>query len=419
MDLTHGTPRYRASTAAVLEFAWDAGIFGADHVMRAVGLTRSTALAALDTLVGLGLVRELENAGGEHGYRLGRPARRFELRADAGLVIGVDAGDRQITAVATDLTGHLVARTLMDALPYYAAPEVPRTDAAPAERQTAVFRAIDDTLAAAGTSRDDVIGVVVGVPAPVDRDGRSPAHQAGFWQHMNADLLSVMAPVFPAVRVENDAALAAIAEHTLGAARGKEHFVAMLSGRRLGSGVFLDGRLVRGAHGGVGELEGLAYVPEVGGTWGLGHLAEEWVRAARADGRLPATHPWGRLSEDELTAETVLAVARRSDPVSAPLVDELGSKLGRICSVIARFHDPDLVVVCGATAGALGEVIEVASLHIADEVELPPPEIVASTLGSDVVSLGAASAARGAALEIILPLFAGRDADDRRVDRRA
>ena len=50
MNLTDGQLRHRLSTSAVLEFAWDAGAFRADHVMAALGLTRSTALAAGATL---------------------------------------------------------------------------------------------------------------------------------------------------------------------------------------------------------------------------------------------------------------------------------------------------------------------------------------------------------------------------------
>lgn len=408
MVLAKGLVRTRASTSAVLEFAWDAGTFRADHVIAALDLTRSTALSALDTLIEIGLINELASSGEEDGYRMGRPARLFKLRGEAGLVVGIDAGDRRFTAVAADLSGHVVARSQTAVRGLFDPPGIIRSDADPQERRVAAFQVIDAVLAEAGRTREDIIGVGVGIPAPVDRHGRSPSNPSGFWQHMNAELQSALAEVFPAVRVENDAALAAVAEGSLGEARGRDHFVAMLSGRRLGSGVFLEGQLVRGAHGGVGELEALSYIADVGGTWGFGDLAEKWARAALEDGNVPAGHPWSRLSADALTAEAVLADARLSDPVSRPLVEELGTKLGVICSVLARFYDPELVVVCGAMAGALGEVIEVAQRHVDKEAELPPPAIVASGFGGDVVSLGAVSAAREAAQEIVLTLLTER-----------
>ena len=395
--------RHRASTAAVLEFAWDAGAFRADHVISAVGLTRSTALSALDSLIDIGLIQELPNAGAEDGYRMGRPARRFQLRAEAGVVIGVDAGDYRITAIASDLAGQVLAEEHLGVLGFYAGGQHE-------DRQGAVFRVIDAALASAGRSRADVIGVAVGVPAPVDGDGRSPSHTLGFWQQMNAGLQDALGREFPAVRVENDAALAAVAESSLGEARGCDDFVAMMIGRRLGAGVFLGGQLVRGGHGAVGELEAFVYVSGVGGAQGFGLRAERWLERALEEGRVPDGHPWARLAGAELKAEDVLGAATLDDPVTKPMLDELGETLGRVCGVVARFYDPTRIIVCGAMAGALGDVLELARGWTRAEPGLLPVEIVASGLGGDVVSLGAASAAREAARDVVLPLLTARRA---------
>lgn len=398
-----GYLRHRASTAAVLEFAWDAGAFRADHVISAVGLTRSTALSALDSLIDIGLIQELPNAGAEDGYRMGRPARRFQLRAEAGVVIGVDAGDYRITAIASDLAGQVLAEEHLGVLGFYAGGQHE-------DRQGAVFRVIDAALASAGRSRADVIGVAVGVPAPVDGDGRSPSHTLGFWQQMNAGLQDALGREFPAVRVENDAALAAVAESSLGEARGCDDFVAMMIGRRLGAGVFLGGQLVRGGHGAVGELKAFVYVSGVGGAQGFGLRAERWLERALEEGRVPDGHPWARLAGAELKAEDVLGAATLDDPVTKPMLDELGETLGRVCGVVARFYDPTRIIVCGAMAGALGDVLELARGWTRAEPGLLPVEIVASGLGGDVVSLGAASAAREAARDVVLPLLTARRA---------
>ena len=169
MNLTDGQLRHRLSTSAVLEFAWDAGAFRADHVMAALGLTRSTALAALGTLIELGLISELPSAGPEEGYRLGRPARRFELRAEAGVLVGIDAGERQFTAIAADLTGRVLARQRFDLRGFSDASEVRFADLDPRERTAAAFRAIDAVLDTAGRTRADVIGVGVGMAVPLRR----------------------------------------------------------------------------------------------------------------------------------------------------------------------------------------------------------------------------------------------------------
>lgn len=401
MSFEDAPPRHRASVSAVLDFAWDTGPFRADHVMAALNLTRSTALSALDDLIDIGLVRELP--GGVDDARMGRPARRFELRGEAGVVVGLDVGERHFHALAADLTGHVVGRghRVMAATGPVASQD-------PAARRSTALAAIDAALDAAGRARADVVAVGVGVPAPVNGRGTSPENPGGFWRTMNPDLQAFLEREFPAVRVENDAALAALAEASIGEARRCDHFVAMLSGRRLGSGVFLEGRLVRGAHGGVGELEGLSHVPGVGGTWGLGHVAEQWALHHLADADIPAGHAWSRLSLNSTTAEELLAAATLADPVTRPLLEHLGALLGKVCTVVARFYDPEIIVVCGAMAGALGEVIEVAQAALEQEVELPSPVVVASRLGGDVVGLGAVAAAREAARDAVLALWTAR-----------
>lgn len=401
MDQSDSPTRPRASTAAVLDFAWDAGSFGADQVIATLGLTRSTTLTALDSLIDVGLVSELSGADAKEGYRMGRPARRFELRAEAGVIVGIDAGEHRFRTTVADLAGQSLTHSSLDIQGTSQGPD-------PGQRRAAAFLAIDDALAAAGRTRADVVAVGVGIPAPVDGEGQSPPHPTGFWDRMNARLQETLAEHFPVVRVENDAALAAVAEGSLGEATGCGSFVAMLAGRRLGSGVFLDGHLVRGAHGAVGELGFLSYVPGADSTDGLGVRALEWARRTLARGDLPAEHPLLRLNAEALRAEDVLAAARLDDPVTRPLLEELGNTLGRICSVISRTYDPATIVVCGAVADSLTDVLALARSHVTQEATLPTPSLVASRFGGDIVSLGAVSAARERARDIVLPLFAQR-----------
>ena len=235
----------RASLDALLRYAWDAGVFTAGDALEAVGLSRSTTIEAIDDLVGLGLVRELANARAGADYRKGRPSRRFELRADAAVVVGVDAGQVHLVTTVADLRGRTLATRTDLAGP---------GDDSAARRRVLVVQAIDAALGEAGVGRDDVLSVCVGVPAPVDDAGRSPVHRSGFWGRMNPDLVDLLSSWVPIVRVENDALLASVAEHARGAAVGLRNSVTLLAGQRLGAGVVIDGNVLRGAHGGVGEL---------------------------------------------------------------------------------------------------------------------------------------------------------------------
>ncbi len=99
----------RASLDALLRYAWDAEVFTAGDALAATGLSRSTTIEAIDDLVELGLVRELANARAGGDYRKGRPSRRFELRADAAVVVGVDAGQGHLVTTVADLRGRSLA----------------------------------------------------------------------------------------------------------------------------------------------------------------------------------------------------------------------------------------------------------------------------------------------------------------------
>ncbi|WP_374974693.1 ROK family protein [Microbacterium trichothecenolyticum] len=385
----------RASLDAVLRFAWDAEAFTASDVLDVVGLTRTTAIDVIDELVARRMLAELPNARAAGDYRKGRPARRFGFRPDAGFLIGVDAGQSRLTATVADLRGEnrAVRHLLLD--PTMDAPDV---------RREAASRVVDETLAEAQLTRADVVAVVVGVPAPVDRNGISPPHRDDFWRRMNPDFAELFGAWAPIVRVENDASLAAVAERAVGAAVGYDDFVTLLAGDRLGAGVWTDGRLLRGAHGGAAETVAFDHVRGVDGAWGLGHRAAALARRALADGSLPATSGLRGLDAAEVDGKTVLSLAAAGDEGAREIAGQVGQTLAIVAGVFGSLFDSRLIVVSGAVAAGAGPVISAALDALPEELDLPAPEIVASTLGADIVSVGAVRAAVEAARTGLLDL---------------
>lgn len=398
-DATPAAPSLRRhSLDAVLAYAWDAEAFTASDVMAAVTLTRSTTIDVLDELVGRGLLVEMPNSRAVGEYSKGRPARRFALRADAGLVVGVDAGRGHVTATVADLRGTPVAtsRVAID----------PGLDSAE-RRRRAAEKVVEATLTRARATRDDLVALCVGVPAPVDRAGRSPAHHDGFWQRMNPDFIETFAPWAPVVRVENDAALAAVAERTSGAAIGCDDFVALLAGERFGAGLWVDGRLLRGAHGGAGETIVFDRIDGIDGAEGLAPRCVRFARDAIAAGTLSAGSALATLDPAELDAKTVLALAGRGDPGALAAAHRTGEALAVVAGVFGSMFDVTRVIVSGAIAAGAAPIIAAAVDALPATLDLPAPEIVASPLGADIVSIGAVAAAIDAARTraIDLPMF--------------
>lgn len=382
-----GIPR-RGSLDALLHYAWGVGVFTAGDAIDVVGLSRSTTIEALDDLVLLGLVRELPNARAVGEYRKGRPSRRFELRADAAALVGVDAGHGHVVTTVADLRGRpLATRT-----------DLPGVDGdSAAVRRALVTKAIDAALAEAGLGRADVLSVGVGVPAPVDEAGRSPVHREGFWARMNPDFAGLLSSWAPIVRVENDAVLASVAEHARGAAVGLRNTVTLLAGHRLGAGVVIDGRLLRGAHGGVGEVVVLRHLRGVDAAHGLGYHLEVWAGEAVASKSLRPDHPLRTLPGGAVTARDVIDLARAGDPEAQAFVERGGATLARIAGVFGSLYDPERIIVSGGLAPGVEKLLTVARRLLPGELDLPAPELVASSLGADVVSIGAVAAALEAA----------------------
>ena len=151
--------------------------------------------------------------------------------------------------------------------------------------------------------------------------------------------------------VDNDANLAALAEHRLGAARGARVSITLTVGTGIGAGIVVDGQVLRGAWGGAGELGHLSLgrgegecrcgipgcvEPEASGS-GL-------ARHAREAGLVPAE------------ARTVFAAAAAGDPRARVLLETMADRLGAAIGAAVNILNPEVVVVGGGIAQA-GEAL--------------------------------------------------------------
>lgn len=385
----------RASVDGVLDFAWDAGAFTATEAMHAASLTRSTAIEAIDTLIAAGVLQELPNARDAGEYRAGRPARRFCLRTDAGVVAALDAGDTHLTAAVSDLSGEVLLRRQIALSPAQSVDD----------RRETIVTHLRATLAAAGVTRDDVLSLCVGVAAPVTLQGQSPPHPEGFWERTNPGLIDALRGEADVVEVKNDAQLAAAAEGTEGEAVGCRDYVALLAGERLGAGVVVDGHLLHGAHGGVGEMFAFDFIRDVDSAFGLGPTLERLAREAIAKAETETTERSGLAAMDpaQVHGRDVLELAAGGDPLAIEITDAIGHVLARIVGVLGNMFDPERVIVCGAIADGIQPVLDAAQRTLAAQIHLPAPTLLRSHLGGDVVIRGALARARDSARATALP----------------
>lgn len=369
-----------ASARLVLDHLWDAEEVTGSALIDATGLSRATVHGVCDELIDQGWVTELESLRAAD-QRNGRPARRYAFDARAGVVVGVDAGQHRISATVADLRGATLSRTVLPVTPQ---------DGTTSRRLALIEEGTLGALADAGADLRSVLAVAVGVPAPVDRDGRTVFQDNPFWELMNPDIaLHLRDRHGWTTLTDNDANLAAVAEAWQGHGRDARCHVTLLAGERFGAGVVDDGRLLRGAHGGVGEMRYLDFVEGVGSADGIGALVRDDARAqlARLDGRTGSSLQ--ELDPTTLDAANVFAAALGEDPLAVSVVEHVAARLARIVATFASIYDPERVIIAGAVAESCEPLLELVRHELDRYVDPPGIEVLASALGRDIVTAGA------------------------------
>ncbi len=367
----------RANGTRILRILSAGGTHTASSLIERTGLTRTTVLAVCDDLIGGGWVQELGTAR-SNSARAGRPARQMELAWRAAYVVGIDVGVFHSTVLLADLGGEVVARSQS----HFRHGEATTASS----RLVGVDKAVRKALQIAGVSPELVLGVGMGVAAPVSRDGEVPVADA-FWRGFGVGNEGLPSLPGVGVLIDNDANLAARAELWRGAAQGARHAAVVLAGRRLGSGIVEDGRVLHGHRGGSGELGFLYLVRGVGGSEGIAWLAETWGRESAAD-EAGMLHDLCHGDPRKLTSEDVFAAAAAGDRAARKVTRRIADRMARVIGVVATITDPEVVVIAGAIAPSAAQLLPDLLKNLGKYVRLQP-RVLASELGEDVVALGA------------------------------
>ncbi|MFD3533801.1 ROK family protein [Streptomyces sp. NPDC058664] len=345
--LTGGDPTLlrRLNVEAVLRVLRNAEPMTLTQIGRMAALSRQTVDVVIAELDDAGWIEEVAPE-----RSVGRPARRYRFRAEAGHVLGVDVGVTSVRMSLSDLDGTEHASRRVELPPGLGGPG----------RLDRIRDAATGFLA--DQDRIRLRGVCLGVPAIVDAHGAvrlsTPIPE---WN--GVDVAGAASTWFdcPAY-VENDANLAALAEHWRGAARYAEDFIQLIAGKRSGAGMMLGGRLHRGRGGAAGEIGALAVL-----GWEGDAMNE--VRSAPDAARL-------------------FSDAQAGDPDAVARVDRFARILAQGIAAMVLTVNPDLVVI----GGGLSRAGEALARPVRDHVEqlcLDPPQVATSTLGTEAVALGA------------------------------
>ncbi len=342
-----------------------------------VELAQSTGLSAATVST---IVRDLLAEGFVDTAVTTRSGRRAQLVTVArrvGLAVGMQVGHRQLRIVLGDFAHEIVAE---QSLPL---PNEHRMD-------TTLDRAallIVDLLERVGSSLDEVVGVGVAVPAPVDAATGMISVRGILrgWDgvHLGQTLSKRIArPVF----VDNDANLGALAESTLGAARAYRDSVYVRASYGVGAGLVVDGRVHRGFAGTAGEI-GHVQVDPGGAICRCGNRGclDTVVGATALVEAL-------RTNRGPLTLRDVIQLAKDGDQGCARVIADAGTQIGMVVAGLGQAVNPQIVVVGGELAETGDVLLDPMREAIARRVpvnQIAPLEVVPAALGVQAEVVGA------------------------------
>lgn len=267
-------------------------------------------------------------------------------------VFGVDVGGTTVKLGLFDEGG-----TVLDKW------EIPtRTENSGANILPDIAESILNKMSEKAITKEDVAGVGIGAPGPVDGEGIIHKAVNLGWDEMN--LKKELTTLLGGIRVEggNDANVAALGEMWKGGGQGHKNLVAVTLGTGVGGGIIVNGKIMTGATGSGGEIGHIHVEDDEAEACGCGNYGclEEYASATGitrlANRKLKASDKDSVLRQGEVSAKTVFDAVKAGDELAIEIAQQFGDYLGKGLAVIAGVINPEVFVIGGGVSKA-GEVL--------------------------------------------------------------
>ncbi|HET9506705.1 MAG TPA: ROK family transcriptional regulator [Gaiellaceae bacterium] len=339
MQVPPTSPSAPGSAGALLHLIRDGVAVTRADLARVTGLARSTVAQRVDALLEHGLVYE---AGGSTSTG-GRPPIVLALNRGAGVILAADLGATHARVAVSDLAGTPLAERAAD-LDIALGPD------AALGWLTERFA---DLLQELGRTREEVRGIGVGVPGPVEFDSGRPVNPPIMPGWDDFPIPEWFAGRYSApVLVDNDVNIMARGEHWIHW-RATDHLLLVKVGTGIGCGIVADGHIHRGARGAAGDIGHIRATDRTDVVCRCGNIG---CLEAIAGGQALAQ----RLAEagaDAVNSRDVVRLVRNGHPGAIRMVRDAGRTLGEVLAGTVNFFNPAVIVVGGDIAEAHAQLL--------------------------------------------------------------
>ena len=253
-----------------------------------------------------------------------------------------------------------------------------------------------------GVKEEDVIGLGIGLPGPVNSEGVIRKAVNLNWK----DTFSVPDAVHKylniPVKASNDANVAALGEMWKGGGAGLSNIVLVTLGTGIGGGIILNGSIWDGPFGSAGEIGHMhiedeetlvctcgnyGCLEQYASATGVVRLAERYFEHHEPEGEFKEM-----LSMQPLSAKLIFDLVKMGDPQAKVIAEQFGQKLGKGLAAVACVVNPEAFVIGGGVSKA-GDILfdyirpwfKKYAFHACADAEFRP-----ATLGNDAGIYGAA-----------------------------
>ncbi|MFO0801141.1 MAG: ROK family protein [Gemmataceae bacterium] len=263
---------------------------------------------------------------------------------------------------------------------------------------------VDAVLKEAAVDPARVCGMGLGVPGQIVIGTTTVKFAPNLdWRDVDVAPLLPAAWTWP-VTLENDVRMGTFGEFAYGAAKGARNVFGVFVGTGVGGGLILNGELFTGFNGNAGEV---------------GHVIVHWRRGSslesiagrkymmkRAkevldDAPKRVRKEWKNVDLGKVRSSQLAEFYQKGDLVAVQLVDDGARALGAAVGGVVNLISPEVVVIGGGVAGALGDSFIERVWELAQRYTLPGAaenvRCVAAALGDDSGVIGCAAYARARA----------------------
>lgn len=307
------------------------------------------------------------------------------------VAIGVDLGGTSVKAGVVSADGRILYQNKFDS----------KANQSQATVIAQIEASVRDAMEQANGA--EVTGIGLGSPGVVDDNGVVKA-PPNFTDFDNIPLQAILANRFRlAVKVENDANAAAIAESKFGSGKRFPNFLFVIWGTGVGGGIILNRTIYRGPSGGAGEI-GHICIDYKGPQCNCGavgcveaYIGQRYLSQRTAE--ILKNSPGSKILEyaggnsDDIEPVYISRAARDGDPLANKILVEAGMLLGVALGAVMNTMDLRVSIIGGGISAAGDVVMDAIKKSVQEHVLKPlrpDIQVLPAKLGNEAGILGAA-----------------------------